>query len=297
MGRESNKKKRQNNAETAREKAAAARAEQRRAEQRRRAFVILGSVVAIVVVAAVVAVVALNHKSTSKPTNSAAPAVVVKDVSSVSNHTLAKVGAGTVIATPAPVTGEPPLTSGGKPEVLYIGAEFCPYCAVERWALAEALSKFGTLSGIGETRSGTTDGNYASLDFKDATYASKYLTFTPVENQDRDRNPLQPVTSAQKALWYKLTNNQPGFPFIDFGNKLALTTTPPLDPSVLGTLNQQQIAAQLNDPNSKIAQTVSGGANDDIAAMCTMTNNQPSSVCNTPTISALQQKMNANTAG
>ena len=44
-----------------------------------------------------------------------------------------------------PVTG-PALTSGGKPEMLYIGAEWCPYCAAERWAMAVALRRFGTFS-------------------------------------------------------------------------------------------------------------------------------------------------------
>jgi hypothetical protein len=297
MGRESNKKRRADTAATAREKAAAARAEQQRADQRRRAMVILSAVVTVVVVLAVIAVVALNHKSTSKPTNAAAPASVVQDVSSVSDDTLNQVGAGNVVTLPAPVSGEPALTANGKPELLYIGAEFCPYCAIERWSLAIALSKFGTLSGVGQTRSGTTDGDYASLDFKNAKYDSNYLTFTPVENEDRNRNLLQQVSSAQNALWEKLDNGQPGFPFIDFGNKLAYTTTPPLDPSVLGTLNQQQIAAQLNDPTSKIAKTVGGGANDDIAAICTMTNNQPSSVCDKPLIKSLQAKMSAAATG
>jgi hypothetical protein len=293
MGRESNKKRRADTAATAREKAAAARAEQQRADQRRRAMVILSAVVTVVVVLAVIAVVALNHKSASKPTNAAAPASVVQDVSSVSDDTLNSVGAGSVVTLPAPVTGQSALTSNGKPELLYIGAEFCPYCAVERWSLAIALSKFGTLSGVGQTRSGVNDGDYASLDFKNAKYDSKYLTFTPVENEDRNNKLLQPVSSAQNALWAQLSGGHQGYPFMDFGNKLALAGNAPLDPSVLGTLNQQQIAAQLNDPTSKIAQTVGGGANDDIAAICTMTNNQPSSVCNKPVIKNLQAKMGA----
>ena len=41
-------------------------------------------------------------------------------------------------------TGQPALTSGGKPEILYVGAEYCPYCAAERWAMVVALSRFGT---------------------------------------------------------------------------------------------------------------------------------------------------------
>lgn len=299
MGRESNKKRRATNATSAREKAAAARAEQQRIDQRRRAMAILSTVVVIAVIAGVIAVVALTHKTKSNPAGdkTAAQASVVKAVATVSDATLTKIADGTVLTLPVPVTGEPALTAGGKPEVLYIGAEFCPFCAVERWALAVALSKFGTLTNLGEVRSGTKDGNYASLDFLNSSYTSKYLTFTAVENEDRNRALLQKVTAAQNALWLKLTNNKPGFPFIDFGNKLAYTVNVPLDPSVLGTLDQAQIAAQLNDPTSKIAQTVGGGANDDIAAICTMTNNQPSSVCSSSVITGLQAKFNATPAG
>jgi hypothetical protein len=32
--------------------------------------------------------------------------------------------------------------------MLYIGAEYCPYCAAERWPLVMALSKFGTFSNL-----------------------------------------------------------------------------------------------------------------------------------------------------
>jgi hypothetical protein len=293
MGRESNKKRRATNASSVREKAAAARAEQQRADQRRRALMILAGVVAAAIVVVAIVFVAINHKGKSKPGGDgvAAPSAVVTAVQNVSDATLTQIGNGNVVSLPVPVTGEPPLTANGKPEVLYIGAEFCPYCAVERWALAIALSKFGTLSNVGEVRSGTTDGDYASLDFKNATYTSKYITFTPVENQDRNRNTLQKVTAAQNALWLKLTNNQPGFPFIDFGNKYAYEINVPLDPTVLGTLNQKQIAAQLNDPTSKIAQVIGGGANADIAAICSMTGNQPSSVCSSSVISSIQAKL------
>ena len=31
----------------------------------------------------------------------------------------------------------------GKPEVLFVGAEYCPFCAAERWPLIVALSRFG----------------------------------------------------------------------------------------------------------------------------------------------------------
>src|SRR5271155_4359240 len=40
----------------------------------------------------------------------------------------------------------PLLVSNGRPEVIFLGAEFCPYCSVERWSLVMALSKFGNFS-------------------------------------------------------------------------------------------------------------------------------------------------------
>jgi hypothetical protein len=35
----------------------------------------------------------------------------------------------------------PHLTSSGKPEILYVATEYCPYCAVENWPLIVALSR------------------------------------------------------------------------------------------------------------------------------------------------------------
>jgi hypothetical protein len=297
VGRETNKQRRQQQSVTARERAAAARAEQKRSEQRKRAVTILASVVGVAVVVVAIVVVVISRSSSSGGGNGSgdrvnATASVVKDVTSVPDATLATVGKGTVATLPAAVKGEPPLTNGGKPQLLYIGAEFCPFCAVERWSLAIALSKFGTLGNLGMVHSATTDGNYASLDFLNSTYTSKYLDFRAVENEDRAGNVIQKPTSAETTLWNKLTNNHPGFPFITFGNSSAITVQAPLDPSALGTLTQQQIASQLADPKSKVAQVVDGGANDDIAAICTMTHNQPSTVCSGAAIGPLQTQIN-----
>jgi hypothetical protein len=74
-------------------------------------------------------------------------------VTSVPAATLDQVGGGAVTSTPTRITGAP-LTSGGKPEMLYMGAEYCPYCAAERWSMIVALSRFGTFNGLTTTRSG-----------------------------------------------------------------------------------------------------------------------------------------------
>ena len=70
-----------------------------------------------------------------------------------------------------------------------MGAEYCPYCAAERWGMIVALSRFGTFTGLQTTHSAAKDGagnaevypNTATWTFVHSSYTSKYLTFTPVE--------------------------------------------------------------------------------------------------------------------
>jgi hypothetical protein len=294
VGRTTNKQRRDQQAASARERAAAARAEQKRQEQRRRAITIIGSVVGVAVVVVVIAIVAITHKSSTNTTSgnrAVASAAVVSDVTSVPAATLSKVGAGPVTAFPSPVSGQPPLTSGGKPEMLFIGAEFCPYCAAERWSMAVALSRFGTLNGFDTVSSSSTDvdPNTPSLDFDKYHYTSKYLTFTAVENEDRNHNALQKTTTAQDALWTKI-DGSPSYPFVDFGNKSAITG-PSFDPATLKGLTQAQIASQLKNPTGKVSQAINGAANVITAAICQMTNNQPANVC--ASVIPLQAKFGA----
>jgi hypothetical protein len=64
-----------------------------------------------------------------------------------------------------------------------MGAEFCPYCAAQRWALVVALSQFGTFSGLTATHSTTTDvyPDTKTFSFYGSTYTSTSLDFTSVE--------------------------------------------------------------------------------------------------------------------
>ena len=80
-------------------------------------------------------------------------------LSGVSANTLSFVGSvGPGVNSPTTIANAPSLTLNGKPEVLYIGAEYCPFCAAERWAMIVALSRFGTFSGLATTRSAAKNG-------------------------------------------------------------------------------------------------------------------------------------------
>jgi thiol-disulfide isomerase/thioredoxin len=287
---------------SARERIAAQRAAARRTEIRNRVFLASGAVVVVIAIVVAFVLVKANAKPKSStgasngPTGTALTSVVDK-VTTVPASTLASVGAGTVTAGPTTVTG-PPLTAGGKPEVLYIGAEYCPYCAAQRWAMIVALSRFGTFSGLHTVHSSSRDvyANTPTFTFAGSHYTSKYLSFAPVEettnvpNGPSSYTPLEKPTAAQQALASKY-DSQGSIPFIDFGNKyVEVGNMAGYGPQDLSGKSWSQIAAALSDPSSPIAKAVDGSANYTTAALCKLTNNQPASAC-TPAVKALEAKL------
>jgi hypothetical protein len=246
------------------------------------------------------------------PVNPAGSALtqLITQTTTVPQTALDEVGSGQVTAKPTSTTG-PPLTSGGKPEMLYLGAEYCPYCAAERWAMIVALSRFGTFSGLATTHSAARDGagnaepypNTPTWTFAHASYTSKYLTFTPVEEftnvpdpKTGGYTPLQTPTSAEQALLskYDAPPNVPAadagsIPFVDYGNKF-LTIGASYDPGVLSGLTWSQIANDLRDPASPVAKGILGTANYMTTALCGLTGDQPAAVC-TSGVKSLQSQI------
>ena len=297
-----------------REKIAAQRAAARRAEQRRRILIASGSVVVVLAIVVAFIVIKLNSSpatdnSPNGPTG-AALASVVTNVTSVPASALDSVGdgGGAVTAKPLTING-PALTANGKPEVLYIGAEYCPYCAAERWAMIVALSRFGTFSGLATIHSAAADGaghaepypNTPTWTFANAKYTSPYLTFSTVEqytNVPDSSNGfytnLQTMTKAQQALITKYdappyVSTAGSIPFVDFGNKY-LVAGASYSPQVLAGLSWATIGADLSNPNSAVAKAVDGTANYITAAICKLTGNQPASAC-TATVKSLESQI------
>jgi Domain of unknown function (DUF929) len=288
-----------NRNQSARARIAAMQAAQRKAEQRRRTLTVAGSALLVIVIVVGFFVI----KGFSSPakqsggSNGGLPASVTNNLLNVPVSTLSKVGAGPLDATSLPLKpiSDTTLTSsGGKPEMLYIGAEFCPYCAAMRWSMAVALSRFGSFGALKGIHSSSSDvyPNTATLTFYKQKYTSQYLTFTPVENETVTHAALQPVTKQQQALWtkYDTTDGSTGYPFIYFGGKVIITG-PLYSPAVLKGLTWSQIASQLGNSSSTVAQNVNGAANYITAAICKMTNDTPSSVCKAAPVTALEPKV------
>lgn len=220
------------------------------------------------------------------------------------------------VTAPVPLVGQPSLTgtssTGAKlPEVFYLGAEYCPFCAAQRWSTIIALSRFGTWSGLGNMASSTL-ANEAypgtpTFTFLKAKYTSQYLTFAGVEQYNNVFNtalnfysPLQKPAPAEAAnfkkydtsKWIKgITSNQNySIPYMSLGNKF-LVSGASFTPATLANLTRSQIAAGLSDATSPVTAAIVASANYQTAALCTLTKNQPANVCSSAGVKAAKKVM------
>ena len=161
------------------------------------------------------------------------------------------------------------------------------------------MSRFGTFHTLNETTSSSTDvyPDTSTFTFYQSSYSSSYVDFVPVEGTDRQQQPLQALTPDQQTL-VSTYDTSGSIPFMDIGNKYLVTQqsySPGLlrsDPSNPNSspLSQQQIASQLSSVNS-ISKGILGEANYMTAAICSLTNNQPSSVCSAPYIQSIETSL------
>lgn len=281
----------------------AAELKRQQAAQKRQSRLIaitVGLVAAVIVIAAIVAV-GLNSHGTSGKNSTAAGAKVVAAVTKVPASVFDTVGAGTTTATLKAVKA-PALTAGGKPRLLFMGAEYCPYCATDRWALAAALSRFGTFTGLGQTASSSSDvfPSTPTLSFHGAKYTSSYLSFTGYEIESNKVEgssyaPLDTMTSADSAIATKydappyLSSNG-AIPFLDFGGQFV-TQGAPYSPQLLAGMTHAQVAADMSKPTSTVGKAIIGTANLYTAALCHLTGSKPASVCSSAGATAAAAKL------
>jgi hypothetical protein len=271
----------------------AAQAELRRVrtQQRRSRLLFTGAIVAVVVVIfGAVAIFGLHHKGGSGAATTAAGAKLETSLSTIPLASYDSVGTGTTSTPPKVLSGSKPMTEGGKPRILYVGAEYCPFCAAERWAMVSALMRFGSFSNLGQTTSAHGDvyPDTPTLSFHGATYTSKYLAFKGYETESNQVQgtgyaPLDKLSTADGVIFDKYDNppyftSQGSIPFIDFGGTFA-TQGASYTPQLFAGLTHQQVADQIADPSTDISKAVLGTANTFSAAICQLTKGQPSKVC------------------
>ena len=273
----------------------------RRQQRRRRLWLRVGApVLVVLLVVATMVLVKLTGRQgatadAASDRSSPAPAAVVSGVTALPTTVSDAVGAGSAGQVLTRISGAP-LTVDGLPRVVYVGAEYCPYCAAERWPLVIALARFGTFGGLGATASSPDDvyPSTATLSFHGSTYHSDYLAFSPYEIQSNLRQgsgyaTLDTVPAADEQLVQKY-NPKGSIPFLDLGNSFVLVGAT-YDAGLLAGLTRQQIVARIADPSDPVSKAVVGNANVITAALCTVTGEQPASVCNSSAVVAGKRKL------
>ncbi|MFL5699798.1 MAG: DUF929 family protein [Ktedonobacteraceae bacterium] len=267
----------------------------------------------LLVIAAVIGVfIYLSHQSTGTGTgggntgSTPTSASVLNAVTHVSPTVLANVGTGgqqKILVSLKGGSPPPLLGPRGKPEFFYTGAEYCPFCAAERWSVVVALSRFGTFSKLNQTTSSATDvyPNMPTFTFYQSTYTSQYIDFVAVEtttNQPDGSNgytTLQTPTADQQNLINKYDAppylSSPGsIPFIDIGNQYVMQGAN-YSPDILSGHSWQDIAHDLSNSDSPVTQGIVGSANYLTAAICMATNQQPASVCKAGPVPQIEQSL------
>lgn len=114
----------------------------------------------------------------------------------------------------------------GKPIVFFMGAQFCPFCAPDRWAFVKATSRFGTWTNLRSLHSRAGTDGFDSLptyDLVDASYQSDLLSLHHKEIADAVGNSLQPLAGVEQDFVNQF-DPQGGFPFT-IGHFWALART------------------------------------------------------------------------
>ena len=280
----------------------AQRSSARRAAQQRRQrniWLAVGATGVVIVLIAVVVVLKVTGGSTTK-SGSSDPGTFALSPSMVSQVENVPVSALVAAAKSAPAEVSPAqalpstavaITSDGKPEILYMGAEYCPFCAAERWALVMALSKFGTFTGLRGTTSSAIDTNPSTptFSFYGSTYKSPYISFVPVELETNTYSAslgnyptLQTPTSSQNALMAKWDvepyTTEPGsIPFVYLNGKYLITGAQYVASAISGKTFESAVPYMTSGTNatSREAEAAAGYLVGEILAI---THDKPASV-------------------
>lgn len=247
--------------------------------------------VAIIIVLGII----IHQKMNSSNSNAIAldgklvsPADVAMLYNIANNETLANMVGASVPQTQGTISenNSTKLVVGGKPVVTYTGAEYCPYCAMDRWSMILALMRFGNLTNLHYMTSSASDSpaSVPGFTFYNSTYSSNVINFMGVEITTNRIDPatgsyypLQTLNKIENAT-LQVFGVGGEIPFIDFGN-ISIQLGAVTNPKILNGLTQPEIIMTLKNPDSVEAQNIIGGANLFTAKICEITNNTPQSVC------------------
>lgn len=221
------------------------------------------------------------------------------------------------------------LIINGKPSVVYIGAISCIYCGENRWAMALALSRFGSFNNLYIGYSSIGDGDIPTLYWVPQNYtasagvkfgneySSNYINFFSAEYDSPISSGFQfPATQdpisyfianatnssyAQAMEYMNSTHLFQGTPFTLWGTSLnmgadgvvlgnATSQTAISNRPPLTYMTHQQIFNQLHTFNSTFAYEEYAVADVYVAEVCHSISNT-ADVCSLPAIKTIESRM------
>lgn len=227
-----------------------------------------------------------------------------------------------------PIQSNTPLIINGKPSVIYIGAISCIYCGENRWAMALALSRFGSFNSLYTGFSSLGDGdlptlywipqNYtATLPRFGNDYSSNYINFFSAEYDSPIKGGFSFPASTDPIQYFVTNATNPdyleamqymnksqlfeGTPFtawggsfnlgadgVVLGNSTSFSSTTNYLP--LSYMTHQQVYNQLQGFNTTFAYEEYAVSDIYIAETCSTLNNT-APICALPAIGTLESKM------
>lgn len=247
-------------------------------------------VATIVLIVGAIAWSVLSSRGGPAPTlTGAASEAVVASVTSIPADVYDRVGGGGIANPLRATTFDMLRGASGMPLVIYVGAEYCPFCASEKWSVIAALSRFGTFQGLELSTSSSTDAfpDTPTLTFRKASYQSTFIELSAIETADRQGRPIANTTPVQQAAMDR-SDQQGSIPFVSVAERHVAVGSG-YRPDVLTGRTWTQIAEQMRDPSTPLARGVIGNANWITAAICEQTGGQPAAVCASPAVRSLSR--------
>ncbi len=209
---------------------------------------------------------------------------VLAELSSISANValMDEIGNGSISPNLYPMHkhGKAPLLSGNKPQIIFISADYCPFCATTRWSLIIALMRFGNFTSLHYMSSSAEDYSPGTptFTFYNSSYSSAIINFTGIELESNILNSsskhytaIENLTKSQKSIFDAYDPNE-AIPFFDAAN-YSVCVGALSSPLTIQRLNWSEIIAQLKNPNSQVSQELIGAANVFTAQICGAINN------------------------
>lgn len=188
-----------------------------------------------------------------------------------------------------------PLVEAGKPVVFFMGGQFCPFCAADRWAFVKATSRFGAWTNLRPLHSqGGVDG-FASLptyNLVGAHYQSRLISLRHKEVADVSGNALESLDGLESRL---VNSYDPGgsIPFTVAGGSsgqytVGLAFSPGLLKGQSFDRLRRAVASGVSNPTVR---AIDAEADAMTALLCKLTGGKPAAVCSVASITALRNRL------